>query len=103
MFPRRRLVIVLPSALIPKKTKKSGVYWSWNGGARTTAYFGKTGKGDEWGLTGAGGAGGAIFENEVSDLVQDPYTANDMYVQSEQLLGLKTDPREKQAQPALTA
>lgn len=82
-------------------TKKSGVYWSWNGGARTVAYFGKTGKGSEWGLTGAGGSGGALFENEPSDLVRDPYTANEMYELSEQLCGLKPDPRAKNAEAAL--
>lgn len=81
-------------------TKKSGVYWSWNGGARTVAYFAKTGKGD-WSLTGAGGSGGALFENEPSDLVRDPYTANEMYVLSEELCGLKPDPRAKNAEAAL--
>jgi protochlorophyllide reductase len=79
------------------QTKKSGVYWSWNGGARTVAYFGKTEKGD-WALTGAGGAGGALFENQPSDLVRDPYTANEMYELSEQLCGLKPDPRAKNAE-----
>lgn len=82
-------------------TKKSGVYWSWNGGARTVAYFGKTGKGSEIGLTGAGGSGGALFENEPSDLVRDPYTANEMYELSQELCGLKPDPRTKNAEAAL--
>jgi protochlorophyllide reductase len=83
------------------ETKKSGVYWSWNGGARTIAYFAKTGKGNQVGLTGAGGSGGALFENEPSDLVRDPYTANEMYELSEQLCGLRPDPRAKNAEPAL--
>lgn len=80
-------------------TKKSGVYWSWNGGARTTAYFSKSESG-EWALTGAGGAGGSLFENEPSDLVRDPYTANEMYNLSEQLLELRADSKAK-PQPAL--
>lgn len=82
-------------------TAKSGVYWSWNGGARTVAYFGKTGRGEEIGLTGAGGAGGALFENEPSELVRDPYTANSMYELCEELLGLRYDARVKNAEPAL--
>jgi protochlorophyllide reductase len=81
-------------------TKKSGVYWSWNGGARTVAYFAKNDRG-EVALTGAGGSGGALFENEPSDLVRDPYTANEMYLLSEELLGLRSDARAKNAEPAL--
>ena len=38
---------------------KSGVYWSWNGDAK---YFG---------VGNAGGAGGEIFENDFSGMVQD--------------------------------
>lgn len=80
-------------------TQKSGVYWSWNGGARTTAYFSKTQSGD-WALTGAGGAGGSLFENECSELVRDPYTSNEMYNLSEELLGLRADSKAKPS-PAL--
>jgi protochlorophyllide reductase len=80
-------------------TKKSGVYWSWNGGARTTAYFAKSESG-EWALTGAGGSGGSLFENECSELVRDPYTSNEMYNLSEQLLGLRAEKKVKPS-PAL--
>ena len=38
---------------------KSGVYWSWNGNAK---YMG---------MGNAGGSGGAIFENEVSQMCSD--------------------------------
>lgn len=42
--------------------KKSGVYWGWNGGAKTVAYIDLA----AGGLRGAGGAGGSIFENDFS-------------------------------------
>ena len=38
---------------------KSGVYWSWNGGAKSVGRWSADGK-----PKGAGGAGGEIFENE---------------------------------------
>ncbi|CAM9090836.1 unnamed protein product [Chrysoparadoxa australica] len=50
--------------------KKSGIYWSWNGGAKTVGVIGIDGT-----VTGAGGAGGAIFENDQSDLVRDAKAA----------------------------
>lgn len=40
----------------------SGVYWSWNGGARTVGWFDPK-KGQ---VVGAGGAGGEIFQNKPS-------------------------------------
>ena len=44
---------------------KSGVYWSWNGGARQLPVKDfKTGK-----VIGTGGSGGSIFENTPSDQV----------------------------------
>ena len=52
-------------------------------------------------LTGAGGAGGSLFENEPSDLVRDPYTSNEMYNLCEDLLGIRADARAKNAEPAL--
>jgi hypothetical protein len=38
--------------------KKSGVYWSWNGGGTIT----------KGGVAGAGGSGGEIFENQPSGI-----------------------------------
>jgi protochlorophyllide reductase len=54
---------------------KSGVYWSWNGGARTVGWFDFSKKQ----VVGAGGAGGEVFENEPSDLVRDPVMASKLF------------------------
>jgi len=53
---------------------KSGVYWSWNGGAKTVGRWDASGK-----PRGAGGSGGEIFENEQSDAVKDKYIAQRMW------------------------
>lgn len=63
---------------------KSGVYWSWNGGAQTVGRYDKSGK-----PKGAGGAGGEIFENEQSDAVQDRDTAMNVFDLSCKLAGMK--------------
>ena len=63
---------------------KSGVYWSWNGGAQTVGRYDKSGK-----PKGAGGAGGEIFENTQSEAVQDRETAMRMFDLSVGLAGLK--------------
>lgn len=49
----------------------SGVYWSWNGGARTVGVFDPRTKQ----VVGAGGAGGEIFQNKPSREVRDPVKA----------------------------
>lgn len=54
---------------------KSGVYWSWNGGAKTVGYFDPKKKQ----VVGAGGAGGEVFENEPSDLVRDEVNAAKLF------------------------
>ena len=63
---------------------KSGVYWSWNGGAkRVGVYNRKTGT-----VVGAGGSGGEIFENEQSDQVTDLERQAKMFDLSSQLVGI---------------
>ena len=65
--------------------KKSGIYWSWNGGAKTVASINpKTGK-----LTGAGGSGGEIFENAPSGKVTDKQKARLMWEYSTKCTGVK--------------
>jgi len=62
---------------------KSGVYWSWNGGAKSVGRWSEDGK-----PRGAGGSGGEIFENEQSDAVTDMETAMKMWDCSKELVGL---------------
>jgi len=62
---------------------KSGVYWSWNGGAQTVGRWSEDGK-----PKGAGGSGGEIFENEQSDAVKDRETASSMWNLSREMVGL---------------
>lgn len=55
--------------------KKSGVYWSWNGGARQLPV-----KDFKKGVVrGTGGSGGDIFENIPSDLVRDAQKSQKMW------------------------
>ena len=58
-------------------TAKSGVYWSWNGGARTVGWYDFRAKGvvGSGGGTGMGRTGGDLFENEPSGLVTDKANA----------------------------
>jgi protochlorophyllide reductase len=67
------------------RCKKSGVYWSWNGGAKTVGYYDPAKKG----VVGAGGAGGEIFENEPSDEVKNPVKATKMWDFSSKVVGAK--------------
>lgn len=62
---------------------KSGVYWSWNGGAQTVGFWSEDGK-----PKGAGGSGGEIFENKQSDAVRDLETAQKMWEFSKKAVGL---------------
>lgn len=63
---------------------KSDVYWSWNGNAQQLGV-----KLDEEGRpTGAGGSGGEIFENQVSDAVADRAIAAKMYELSCKAVGI---------------
>merc|ERR1712072_996895 len=62
--------------------KKSGVYWSWNGGAkRVGIYDPKTKQ-----VAGAGGSGGEIFENDQSAQVTVQQRAERMFELSSQLV-----------------
>ena len=62
---------------------KSGVYWSWNGGAQSIGRYSSDGK-----PRGAGGSGGEIFENTQSDAVRDADKAKKMWELSAQMVGL---------------
>mmetsp|Transcript_17029 Transcript_17029/g.42546 ORF Transcript_17029/g.42546 Transcript_17029/m.42546 type:complete len:427 (+) Transcript_17029:203-1483(+) len=62
---------------------KSGVYWSWNGGAQSVGRWSEDGK-----PKGAGGAGGEIFENTQSEAVTDAEKSNQMWELSKELVGL---------------
>lgn len=62
---------------------KSGVYWSWNGGAQTVGRWSPDGK--PW---GAGGSGGEIFENTQSDAVRDLPMAKKVWEYSKKAVGL---------------
>ena len=62
---------------------KSGVYWSWNGGAQTVGRWSPDGK-----PRGAGGSGGEIFENQQSNAVRDAETAKKMWELSKKAVGL---------------
>mmetsp|Transcript_17480 Transcript_17480/g.24297 ORF Transcript_17480/g.24297 Transcript_17480/m.24297 type:complete len:424 (-) Transcript_17480:780-2051(-) len=62
---------------------KSGVYWSWNGGAQQVGRWSEDGK-----PKGAGGAGGEIFENQQSDAVRDLPTAKKVWEMSAKAVGL---------------
>lgn len=65
------------------KCTKSGVYWSWNGGAQQVGRWSPDGK-----PRGAGGSGGEIFENAQSDAVRDAETARKMWELSCEAVGL---------------
>ena len=60
---------------------KSGVYWSWNGGARQLPVKDfKTGK-----VLGTGGSGGALFENTPSDQVLNKVKSGKMWKYSTEI------------------
>jgi protochlorophyllide reductase len=65
------------------KCSKSGVYWSWNGGAQRVGSWSPDGK-----PKGAGGSGGEIFENAQSDAVRDEKTAKKVWDLSKKVVGL---------------
>jgi protochlorophyllide reductase len=65
------------------RCQKSGVYWGWNGGAKTVGFWSPDGN-----PVGAGGAGGDLFEGQPSDAVSDEKTARKMWTLSKQAVGL---------------
>jgi len=75
----------LAQVVTDPKCKKSGVYWSWNGNAQQVGIKDlKSGT-----VSGAGGAGGEIFENEYSGLVNDRAQSERMWELSAAAVGLK--------------
>jgi len=61
------------------------VYWSWNGNAQQLGLrLDKEGR-----PLGAGGSGGEIFENEVSDDVKDRTKAQVMWDLTSKIVGLQ--------------
>mmetsp|Transcript_13335 Transcript_13335/g.12916 ORF Transcript_13335/g.12916 Transcript_13335/m.12916 type:complete len:398 (+) Transcript_13335:116-1309(+) len=70
-----------------ERCKKSGVYWSWNGGAKTVGYVDFTLKNGS--VRGAGGSGGEMFENEPSGEVNNPEKSKKMWDFSSKVVGAK--------------
>lgn len=62
----------------------SGVYWSWNGGAKTVGWYDFA----AGNVRGAGGAGGKLFANTPSGAVRDPVKAKKLWEVSEKAVGL---------------
>lgn len=88
----------LAQVITDPRCKKSGVYWSWNGGARTVAFIDpRTGK-----LSGAGGSGGDVFENDYSPEVKNEKKASLMWDYSTKITGVKW-PVPATASPELTS
>jgi protochlorophyllide reductase len=76
----------LAQVIADPKCSKSGVYWSWNGNAKSVGTYSDSGK-----PTGAGGAGGEIFENEQSDTVTNVPNAKKMWKYSRDAVGLSKE------------
>mmetsp|Transcript_40449 Transcript_40449/g.114539 ORF Transcript_40449/g.114539 Transcript_40449/m.114539 type:complete len:414 (-) Transcript_40449:196-1437(-) len=74
----------LAEVITSPKCNKSGVYWSWNGGARSPGWYNPV-KGQ---VIGAGGAGGEIFENTPSQECRNERKAKKLWQLSEQAVGL---------------
>jgi len=73
----------LAQVIYDPQCDKSGIYWSWNGnaqqvGLKSRVLNKKTGEW-EWQLQGAGGAGGHVFENQFSSMINDPRRAKMQY------------------------
>ena len=76
----------LAEVITSPKCNESGVYWSWNGGARTTGVYNPL-KGE---VQGAGGAGGELFKNMPSQEVRNERKGKKMWELSERAVGLKS-------------
>lgn len=85
------------------RCSKSGVYWSWNGGPREgrgEAALEKDGQ-----ILGGGGAGGgwdSIYENDQSDKVLNPETAQDLFKYSTIVTGAVWPPANQPKSPCPT-
>jgi len=75
----------LRACVTDPETAKSGVYWSWNGGARSVGKYDGAAKE----VRGAGGAGGELFENAPSDAVRDPVMGAMLWDLSAEVCGIK--------------
>ena len=73
----------LAQVISDPRCTKSGVYWSWNGGAQSVGRWSPDGK-----PRGAGGSGGDIFENQQSDAVRNPVIAKKVWDLSKKAVGL---------------
>uniref|UniRef100_A0A061QVS9 NADPH-protochlorophyllide oxidoreductase n=1 Tax=Tetraselmis sp. GSL018 TaxID=582737 RepID=A0A061QVS9_9CHLO len=69
------------------KCNESGVYWSWNGGARTTGFYNPL-KGE---VQGAGGSGGEIFKNMPSQEVRNERKGKKLWELSAKAVGLESE------------
>eukprot|EP00595_Chromulina_sp_UTEXLB2642_P002335 CAMPEP_0196765140 /NCGR_PEP_ID=MMETSP1095-20130614/7665_1 /TAXON_ID=96789 ORGANISM="Chromulina nebulosa, Strain UTEXLB2642" /NCGR_SAMPLE_ID=MMETSP1095 /ASSEMBLY_ACC=CAM_ASM_000446 /LENGTH=319 /DNA_ID=CAMNT_0042122631 /DNA_START=395 /DNA_END=1354 /DNA_ORIENTATION=- len=76
----------LAAVVDDEKCKKSGIYWAWNGGAKTIAYLDLSKKNGI--LTGAGGSGGEMFENDFSAKILDRVKSKKMFDLSSKITGV---------------
>mmetsp|Transcript_4523 Transcript_4523/g.8218 ORF Transcript_4523/g.8218 Transcript_4523/m.8218 type:complete len:416 (-) Transcript_4523:227-1474(-) len=74
----------LAEVITSPKCNKSGVYWSWNGGARTTGVYNPVKKE----VQGAGGSGGELFENMPSAEVRNERKGKKLWELSQKAVGL---------------
>ena len=75
----------LAQTVYDDRTKKSGVYWSWNGGARAVGFADITKEGKLIVRGAGGGGGGELFENEYSKKVRNEADAAKMWDYSTQI------------------
>jgi len=73
------------------RCKESGVYWGWNGAAKTVAYLKPGTDASNRGLTGAGGAGGSIEELPPSPEARNAEKARRLWELSAKAVGLPYD------------
>lgn len=83
----------LATVVKDERCKKSGIYWAWNGGAKTVGYIDlsvpKEKRGELGAVRGSGGSGGDIFENDQSAKVTDPVNSKKMWDFSTKITGAK--------------
>jgi protochlorophyllide reductase len=82
---------------------RSGVYWSWNGGAREGR--GVDALKNDGQIVGAGGAGGgweSIYENDQSDKVKDPVKSELVWKYSTKVTGAEWQPAKAPVSPCPT-
>lgn len=77
----------LAQVVASPECEKSGVYWSWNGGARQVPTLEVKGGGFTGKVQGTGGSGGEIFENTPSNEVANTAKSSVMWDLSSQVTG----------------